>query len=57
MPKGLHKDIVASVKRNMNLHILDYNPADGHKELAESVSGLVTQVDARRVELAGSQDW
>jgi hypothetical protein len=58
MPKDAARDGTLRVmEETMNLRALLYDPADGHRELAESVSALVPLVEAARQELAVTIDW
>jgi hypothetical protein len=41
----------------MNLRALLYDPADNHRELAQSVAELVPQVEVAREQLALTTDW
>ena len=45
------------IERTMNLRALLYDPADNHRELAESVTALVPLVEAAREVLAETADW
>jgi hypothetical protein len=57
-PSGeVHGDLDSSIKRNMNLRLLRYEPTDGHRELTESVEALVEAVEQSREAVAVSQDW
>lgn len=57
-PKSeFHAEVAQSLKRTMNLQIMRYKTQDDHAELRESLSELVTLVDAQREELARTRDW
>lgn len=45
------------MEETMNLRALLYDPADNHRELAQSVAALVPLVEAAREDLARTADW
>lgn len=45
------------MEETMNLRALTYDPADNHRELAQSVAELVPLVEAAREHLARTADW
>ena len=57
-PEGeIPDELNSSVKRNMNLHVLRYDPASGHEELATAIGDLVPLVEDKRADLAARMDW
>ncbi|MBR5984030.1 MAG: SIR2 family protein [Bacteroidales bacterium] len=42
---------------SLNISFILYNPSDNHKELTDSLKELVEKVEAKRTEIAESQDW
>lgn len=57
MPRGMHLDIQESVKANLNLKIISYDPSNGHKDLTDSLGELVSQVETRRQQFAATMNW
>jgi hypothetical protein len=58
MPKVSQKrGVVAVMEKTMNLRALEYDSADSHRELADSVEQLVSDVEAMRLMLTQTQDW
>lgn len=45
------------MEETMNLRALTYDPAENHRELAQSVAALVPLVEAAREHLARTTDW
>ena len=45
------------MEETMNLRMLLYDPADNHRELAQSVAALVPLVEAARADLALTTNW
>jgi hypothetical protein len=56
-PKGMHPDVKESLKDNMSLKVLDYDPADNHRSLTSEIAELRRMVEAMRGELASTQQW
>lgn len=50
-------ELSESTRRNMNLQILRYDPAENHAALTSALGHLVGLVDAAREELAERMDW
>ena len=58
MPAGqIHPEIELAIRRNMNIRLLTYDPADNHGELTDGVTELVGLVEAERDQIAASQNW
>lgn len=58
MPEGgVHPEIEASIRRNLNIRLLTYSPADSHRELTEGVVELVDLVELERERIAANQNW
>lgn len=49
--------ILRVLEETMNLRALVYDPADNHKELADSVAALVGKVEAAREQIAKTAGW
>lgn len=45
------------LEQTMNLHALLYDPANNHKELADSVAALVPKVELMREKIAATAGW
>lgn len=56
-PEKIHPVLAATIKRNMNLEMLSYNPASEHQELAASLESLSGAVDLQRQEIVKTLDW
>lgn len=50
-------DVVAELGNVMRVKHLIYSPADGHKELSDSLALLVELVEGRREDLSKGQNW
>lgn len=48
---------LTAVGESMNLSFLTYKPTNSHKELTDSIKGLVDLVDDKREQLSSSRDW
>lgn len=46
-----------SIRNDMNVKLLRYAPAEGHRELAESLQALVELVQVARDDIASRQGW
>lgn len=58
LPKGQNADQVLKImSENMSLKFVQYDEKNGHLELTESLSELVTKVDALRNEISNSRNW
>jgi len=55
--KEIHPEVLKVVENTMNLKILEYSPTNNHKDLTDSLSTLVTQVENRRDDLRKSGNW
>lgn len=57
-PKGeTATELDDSIKTNMNLRLLRYDPANGHHELTDSLSALADLVEDKRATLAETMNW
>jgi hypothetical protein len=57
-PRGeSHTDVQKITEKSLNIKLITYDPANGHKELADSIEQLVALVDDARAKLALSQKW
>ncbi len=57
-PKGeLHEGLDDSIRRNMNIRLLRYDPADSHKDLLDCIVRLGAEVAIKRDDIALRQDW
>ncbi|QLH72034.1 SIR2 family protein [Rhodopseudomonas palustris] len=58
MPKdSARSGLIRVMEKTMNLKALLYDPANDHKELADSVTALVPLVEAARVNMAATAGW
>jgi hypothetical protein len=58
LPTGQNADqVLKIVSENMSLNFIQYEGKNGHLELTESLSDLVTRVDALRNEISNSRNW
>lgn len=58
LPKGMNPIGVNGIlEETMNIKILEYDKRDNHKIFLESLEQLATLVDAKRAEIASSQNW
>lgn len=58
LPEGeVSDDILQVASAAMKLKFIKYSPAEGHKELTESIGELVNLVQDRRDQLAREQTW
>ena len=59
LPKNetIHKDYIDAIETDLNLKLLTFDPRNNHKELIKSIQKLVELVDAKKQELAESQNW
>lgn len=58
MPKNaLNVKVKEIVKETMSLNILEYDSANHHKLLTDSLAQLVTLVESKRQEIASTQSW
>lgn len=58
MPKSPDRiGILHVLEETMNLKALLYDPANNHRELAESIAGLVDLVEAARRDIATTAQW
>ena len=57
LPTPIHDDLRYSLREQLNLKTLAYDPASGHTELAESLKSLAVEVDAIRATIADAQTW
>jgi len=57
LSEKINSSLAKVIKSNMNLELLSYSPANGHQELATSLSELTTRVDIVRQELTRTLDW
>jgi hypothetical protein len=53
----LSEEYKKMLSKNFNLKVLEYSPANDHKELLDSLMNLVNLVEAERTALAGSTLW
>jgi hypothetical protein len=49
--------ILRVLEETMNLRALVYDPADNHKELADSVAALASKVETAREQIAKTAGW
>ncbi len=56
-PTPVHDDQVNIIRETRNIRTLPYSPSGNHEVLAKSLSALLSQVEARRAELAGTLSW
>lgn len=56
-PKGMHSDIKESLKEDLSLKVLDYDPSDNHVALITTLEELRKLVEGSREELATTQQW
>jgi hypothetical protein len=58
MPQGeVHPEVEMSIRRNLNIRLLTYSPADDHKELTNGVVELAELVEVERDKIAVNQNW
>ncbi|WP_099431147.1 SIR2 family protein [Pseudomonas mosselii] len=58
LPEGeVSEDILQVASAAMKLKFIKYSPAEGHKELTDSIGELVNLVQERRDQLAREQTW
>lgn len=57
LPKPMHIDTINLLKNTRNLNVLSYDSKDRHRELTDSLATLVSEVEARREELASTLGW
>lgn len=50
-------ETVRMMERTMNIRVLQYDPANYHAELANSIADLVTLVEDERAQLITTADW
>ncbi|EJK2882236.1 SIR2 family protein [Salmonella enterica subsp. enterica serovar Infantis] len=48
MSKGMHRTMIAAFKKTNNISVLEYDSADNHIQLVESLKELCVQVEDRR---------
>jgi len=54
---GPHPDVLSSIKDNLALKVLTYDPKDGHAALTTGIEELAVLVETRRQEMAGTLGW
>ncbi|WP_171467269.1 SIR2 family protein [Cellulosimicrobium sp. 72-3] len=54
---GVHPHVEPSIRKNMNLKLLRYDPRSNHAELPLLVADLVERVSAKRQTLALAENW
>lgn len=52
-----HEEIDVSIRNNLNLRVLRYDPANDHEELVSSLGSLVPDVENARDELLRTRNW
>lgn len=58
IPKDQLSDVERKIyEESLNIQFILYDPSDNHKELTESLSELVNQVESSREDIATKQDW
>ncbi|MBS4709224.1 MULTISPECIES: SIR2 family protein [Aeromonas] len=54
---ALHTSVISVIQDTMNLKIIQYSPKDNHKELLDSITDLVQQVETEREQLKLDMNW
>lgn len=55
--EGLKNDLHRVLRESCNLELLTYSSQHDHRELVDSLSDLVSKVDACRIDIANAQEW